>query len=90
MRWESESVKDNSKVLVLNNSNHGVFWRILTFSRQRVKETSANENENIWFIRKKKIKRLKCPTSQKQKELFGGGSGQEGETLMCDKMTTGK
>lgn len=65
VRCESERVKDNAKVLVLNNSNHGVFWSIQTFSRQRVKETSADETENNWLLRKKKTRRWKCPKSGK-------------------------
>lgn len=53
MRCESDRVKDNAKALVQNNSNHGGFWRILIFTRQRVKETSANETENNWLLRKR-------------------------------------
>lgn len=47
VRCAGERVKDNAKVLVLNNSNHGIFWSILTFSHQRVKERHQHTRMRI-------------------------------------------
>lgn len=67
-------------------------WKVVALSSQKLDNSAGPGHSEVresrktqearqsnWFVRKKKTRRFKCPRSQKQKELSGGGQTAQSE-----------